>query len=315
MVELVVVAKRLLSDAMGLTVGESLLVVSDTTREEIAQALWQAGMGLGAEAMEMTMQPRSRSGEEPPLGVAAAMAAADVVVCPTQFSLTHTRARRAASERGTRVATMPGITLDMFKQGPITADFNEVAALSIRVAEVLSQATNIRIEKDDAVFHIDVAGRKGIASTGVYKEKGQSGNLPSGEAYIAPLEGRSVGELIVDGSMGGLGLLASPLRLMVRDGLLVQVEGERAAEWLRILGDSPAARNVAELGIGTNPQARLTGVILEDEKAYGTVHVAFGSNATFGGTVEAGIHLDGVITRPTLYVDDRAVMKNGELCL
>ncbi|RIV23098.1 aminopeptidase [Alicyclobacillaceae bacterium I2511] len=313
--ELIQVAKRLLSEAMGLTVGESLLVVSDTTREEIAQVLCQAGVSLGAEIMEMTLLPRSRSGEEPPSAVAAAMAAADVVVCPTQYSLTHTQARKFASERGSRVATMPGITLEMFEQGPVTADFGQVAALSLRVAEVLTQAKQIRIEQAGAVFQLDVTGRNGIASTGVYKQRGESGNLPSGEAYIAPVEGRAFGELIVDGSMGGLGLLTSPLHLTVRDGLLVQAEGERAAEWLQILGDSPAARNVAELGIGTNPQARLTGVILEDEKAYGTIHVAFGSNATFGGTVEAGIHLDGVIRQPTLYVDDQRVMENGVLLL
>ena len=80
-----------------------------------------------------------------------------------------------------------------------------------------------------------------------------------------------------------------------------------------MLGDTPAARNVAELGIGTNDKARLTGVILEDEKALGTVHVAFGSNATFGGTVEAGVHLDVVMLAPTLYLDDELVMKNGKL--
>lgn len=111
----------------------------------------------------------------------------------------------------------------------------------------------------------------------------------------------------------GLGLLRSPIRLKVQNGLLVSAEGDRAAEWLKKLGDTWEARNVAELGIGTNDKARLTGVILEDEKAWGTIHLAFGSNATFGGMVEAEVHLDAVIMGPTVYVDDKLLMQDGQL--
>ena len=78
-----------------------------------------------------------------------------------------------------------------------------------------------------------------------------------------------------------------------------------------MLGDNPAARNLAELGIGTNDKARVTGVILEDEKIYGTVHIALGSNDTFGGTVAAGIHVDGIITHPELLLDGKAIVANG----
>lgn len=308
-------AKRLLVQCLALQANETLVVVSDGTRPEICEALFQAGQEMGADAVVMQMKPRTRSGEEPPAVVAAAMERADVVICPTQHSLTHTQARRNAAQAGARVATMPGITLDMFENGPITADFEEVARLSERVADVLTQAKHVRIEKEGAVFECSLEGRKGIASTGIYRERGQSGNLPSGEAYIAPLEGTSNGELIVDGSMVGLGLLHSPLRLTVRDGLLVAAQGDRAEEWLQKLGDSQEARNVAEFGVGTNSGARLTGVILEDEKAFGTIHVAFGSNDTFGGTVNAGVHFDGVIVKPTVYVDGQLLMQDGKMLL
>lgn len=306
-------AAKLLEQCLGLRAGETLLIVSDGTRPEIGEALFQAGEELQAEPTLMTMRPRIRSGEEPPAIIAHAMAEAQVVLCVTEHSLTHTQARKLASSKGARIATMPGITLDMFEHGPITADFEAVAQLSRVIAEKLTGATHARIEKNGSVFECSLAGRAGIASTGIYTEPGQSGNLPSGEAYIAPLEGNAHGVLLVDGSIVGLGLLRSPIRLIVQDGLLVRAEGERAEEWLAKLGASKEARNVAELGIGTNPQARLTGVILEDEKAAGTVHVAFGSNATFGGTIQAGVHMDGVITQPTLYLDDQLIMKDGAL--
>ena len=82
-----------------------------------------------------------------------------------------------------------------------------------------------------------------------------------------------------------------------------------------MLGENPLARNLAELGIGTNDKARVTGVILEDEKIYGTVHIALGSNDTFGGTVAAGIHVDGVVKEPVLKLDGKTVLEKGHLIL
>jgi leucyl aminopeptidase (aminopeptidase T) len=96
---------------------------------------------------------------------------------------------------------------------------------------------------------------------------------------------------------------------------MVKAEGPDAEGLEKILGDNPLARNLAELGIGTNNKARLTGIILEDEKIYGTVHIALGSNDTFGGTVAAGIHLDGVITRPELFIDGRPLTGGGKILL
>ena len=72
---------------------------------------------------------------------------------------------------------------------------------------------------------------------------------------------------------------------------------------------------MGELGIGTNPIARLIGNILEDEKVFGTVHIAFGSNATFGGLTQAGIHIDGIILKPSLYLDEKLVVENGKILL
>ncbi|KKM12395.1 hypothetical protein SY88_04450 [Clostridiales bacterium PH28_bin88] len=96
-----------------------------------------------------------------------------------------------------------------------------------------------------------------------------------------------------------------------------QIDLNVAAQWLKESIDScglPAA-NLAEMGIGTNERAIVTGNILEDEKVMGTVHVAFGDNKGLGGTVEAGIHLDGLILRPTLEIDGQVVIKEGKLLL
>jgi leucyl aminopeptidase (aminopeptidase T) len=308
-------AKGLLQDNMGLQWGESLLVIYDETTLRIGESLFEAGTELGGRTVALRIRRMAKSGEEPFPVVAQAMAGSDVVIAATAASLTHTQAKKNACKAGARIATMPGITEDMFFHGPITADYREVEELTKRVTAVLDPAktAELRSGGGSSVLRMSLEGRKGIVSSGVYRNKGESGNLPSGESYIAPVEGSAEGEVVIDGSFVGLGILASPLKLIFEKGLMVRAEGPDAERLEAILGDNPKARNLAELGIGANNKARVTGVILEDEKIYGTVHIALGSNDTFGGTVAAGIHVDGIITRPELFIDGKIIVGGGKV--
>lgn len=306
------ISMNVLKDCLGLASGELLAVVADDDKRDLAESVYEAGKRLGAESMLLVMQPRSRSGEEPPAPVAEAMAKADVAVCITTHSMTHTAARKQAAAAGTRVATMPGITDDMFSNGAITADYGQVKALTEQVAALLSAGSRVRVEKEGLVLSFSIDGRDGILSTGLYLNPGESGNLPSGEAYIAPLEGTATGQIKVDGSVAGIGALDGPMVLTVEQGRLVHADGEHGGKLLDMLGDGDG-RLLGEFGIGTNNKARITGVVLEDEKVYGTIHVAFGSNNTFGGVVAAGVHIDAVVMKPDVYIDDKLIMQAGEL--
>ena len=309
--KLTAVSVNILKNCLGVKAGESLLIVADETKKTLADAMFQAGKALGAEAMLAVMQAREKPGQEPPAAIAAAMASAHVVVAITQQSLTHTQARKKAVAAGARVATMPGITPEMFMAGAITADYSQVKAVTETVAGILTQGREVQIEKQGYVLKFSIAGRQGIASTGVYLNPGESGNLPSGEAYIAPREGTANGQVMIDGSFAGIGKLASPMLLTIKDGRLVAAEGAASELLLTKLGEQDG-RLLGEFGIGTNDQARITGIILEDEKVYGTIHVAFGSNDTFGGTISAGVHLDGLVTEPNIWIDGNQIMANGK---
>ena len=306
MENLVKIAEDVLTSCLAVKTGEEVLIITDDSRKEIGEAIYEAAGNLGCEKLLMVMKEREVSGQEPPKAIAAAMKAADVVIVPTAQSLTHTNARIEAAKAGTRVATMPGITKEMFSRGAMTADYNEVEKLT----EMLTRASRARIEKDGYVLNINISGRNGVPSPGVYREAGKCGNLPSGEAYIAPLEDGSDGEMIIDGSMVGIGKLESPLHMTISGGKLRSVTGEKS-ENLDILLKNEINGTVCELGIGTNEAAILNGIILEDEKVYGTVHIAFGTNTSFGGTNKAECHMDGIILRPTLYLDDTKVIENG----
>lgn len=307
-------SKVVLKDCLDVRRGEKVLIVTDDLKVDIGQALYEGARDLGAEALMIVMQPRKISGEEPPAPVVKAMEEADVVICPTESSLTHTQAKINAVKNGARVATMPGITSEMFEQGAITADYQEVEKLTLKITDLLTKGETARIVKNGYVLTLSIEGRNGIASTGIYNKSGMSGNLPSGEAYIAPVEGTAHGEMMIDGSMVGIGKLEEPLYVKIENGNLVEVKGENADK-VQILLENERNSNVAELGIGTNNKARLCGIILEDEKVYGTVHIAFGTNTSFGGTVKADCHFDGVILKPDLFIDDVLVVKDGEILI
>ncbi|NLJ98236.1 MAG: aminopeptidase [Tissierellia bacterium] len=301
-----------LEDCLDVKEKETVLIVTDDNKLAIGESLYDEAKAMKAEAMLMVMKPRKVSGEEPPLAIAEAMKAADVIICPTTSSLTHTNAKINAVKAGARFASMPGITEEMFMEGAITADYNEVERLTLEFTELLSNAKEAKIIKDGYSLTMNLEGRKGIPSTGIYKNPGEAGNLPSGEAYIAPVEGTSEGEIIIDGSMVGMGILEEPVYVKVKDGKIIELKGKNT-EKVNILLENDNNSSLGELGIGTNPAARLTGVILEDEKIYGTVHIAFGTNTSFGGTIKADCHIDGVILKPTLYLDDILVIEEGEL--
>jgi leucyl aminopeptidase (aminopeptidase T) len=314
---LVEVSVNLMKECLGVKQNEQLLVIGDDQKKEIAEALYEAGKHLAAESLLMLMKPRQKSGEEPPLPVAEAMKQADVVICATEHSLTHTNARKNAAAAGARVATMPGITLDMFSEGAITADYGKVKEVTNKVTKVLDSGSRVKIVKDGRELTFSIEGRPGVASTGVHLNPGDSGNLPSGEGYIAPVEGTASGQIVVDGSVAGIGKIDSPLLLTVEKGRLVEAEGAEGAvgkELLAMLGEEDG-RQLGEFGVGTNDKARITGIVLEDEKVYGTIHVAFGSNLTFGGTIEAGVHIDLVVNHPDVYIDDQKLLEQGHLVI
>ncbi|MDL2229786.1 aminopeptidase [Treponema sp. OttesenSCG-928-L16] len=305
-------ARIVIADCLGAKEGETFLVVTDPKKRKIGEALYEEAEELGLKAHFLLMPETEVNGAEPSPLVAEAMKNADIVVCPTEFSLTHTQARKDAAARGARIATMPGITEDMFGAGAIMADYKKVAALSDRVTEILSKGETARFEKDGHVLELSLKGRNGVSSNGLYLKPGDSGNLPTGEAYIAPVEGSANGSIVVDGSLAGFGKVTGPLEIRIENGLAVEFKGPEAA-WLESKLATREARNVAELGIGTNDMARLTGIILEDEKVYGTIHLAFGSNNTFGGNIAAGVHIDGIILNAVLSIDGQLIVKDGKV--
>ena len=295
---------------------ERVLIMTDKNKRSIGEAFYEATRTITTH-VELTEVPVPHiNGEEPEGTIATKMLIPDVILLPLSKSISWTAARMAATERGARIASLPQITDEIILRN-FPCDYADIRLRANRLCDALDQANQIRVTTElgtDLTF--SVAGRQGHGRKGgIYMQPGHWGNLPCGEAFIAPLEGTANGTYVVDASHAGVGKLETPITITVKNGMVVGIEGGAQADalagMLKAVGD-PNAVNIAEFGIGCNDRARICGITLEDEKVLGTCHIALGNNIYFGGRMDVSIHVDGVLRKPTISLDDFTIIQNGK---
>jgi leucyl aminopeptidase (aminopeptidase T) len=299
-------------DRLGLNSGDSFLVVANLELVVIATALTEAARSRGLNVHMQEFPATSRDGEEPPQAMATAMGRASAIAIVTRFSLSHTRARMAATQAGARIASMPGISPEIFMRA-IPIDYTDVERAGRALARKLTDTKRCRVTAPGGTdLELLLEGREAICDDGDLRAPSAFGNLPAGEAYIAPVESHTHGTIVFDGSLGDWGLLDEPVTIELREGRIVTARGRAAGSLLKTLDAGGAnGRVLAELGIGTNPGARMSGQILEDEKAVGTVHLAFGTNTSFGGINQAAVHIDGLVRDAVVELDGHVTLRDG----
>jgi leucyl aminopeptidase (aminopeptidase T) len=304
--------RAVVRDCLGVKQGEEAVVVCNPATERLGERLREEAAAAGADAVLAVISERASHAAEPPRTVAEAMAACDVLLAPTVQSLSHTAARKRATEAGARAATLPGVTEDMLAR-VMSADMEGLRRKGHAVAEALDRASEARItDANGTDLRLELSGRQAIPDAGELTERGAFGNLPCGEGFISPVSGE--GTLMVDGSLAGIGLAEEPVELVVEGGHLTSARGGQGKAFMELLTEhGEDGTNVAEVGIGTNEKAKLTGETLEDEKIAGTCHVAFGASAGIGGTVQVPVHLDCVVMKPTVELDGEPIVREGEL--
>ena len=323
---------------MGVKPGEKILILSDvpTKREwkdknqsEISKMLSESLLGKTVAEIvrdsfsecQVDFYPYfslGRSGVEPPKGMAQTMKKYQVIVAINSFSLTHTEARAGASKAGARVATMRGAIPEMFyPEGPISVDYLEVERETKLIAGFLTRAKEAKVVSHSGTnLTFSLKSRKGGEDNGIYVRPGKWGNLPAGEAYIAPLEGTAEGALVVE--KGWFPNLAEEMTIIFKKGEVQQIRGGGEVNRIlsQILGLESQKRrkrcNLAELGIGTNPKACRTDITIEAEKIKGTIHIGIGDNSHMGGKVVADYHQDFVVPKPDLLLDGEKAMDKGK---
>jgi aminopeptidase len=301
-------------DCIGVREGEHVLVICNPATMDLGERMRSEAEAVGADAVLAVMAERESHAAEPPGPVAAAMTKANAVLAPTVQSLSHTAARNAATDAGVRIATLPGVTEEMLAR-VMSADMEGLRRKGKAIADVLTDGSEARITcPNGSDLRLGLEGRTAVPDAGELSERGAFGNLPCGEGFISPADGTGEGRVVIDGTIATVGVPGDPVELTLEGGHLTGAsgrEGERLMELLTTHG--PDGTSVAELGIGSNEKAKLTGNVLEDEKILGTAHVAFGASAAIGGTVQVPVHLDCVVMKPDVSVDGEPLVRAGEL--
>jgi aminopeptidase len=301
--------RKIFRSNLAIRSGERVLVVTDAGKRGIARQFLRVAEELGLAADLVTIPIPEVHGVEPPAAVAERMLAVDVIFIITTKSLSHTLARANATSKGARIATMAGVTEEILRRFSLV-DLLQMKARTNRLADILDQGTEVLLtSKKGTDLAFSIAGRVAHGrKASIFDQPGYWGNLPCGEAFIAPIEGSVNGSLVIDASIAGIGLVDRDAIFSIEKGKIIDIKGGSAARRFEALLDHSAKRQVAEFGIGTNDKARITGTTIEDEKVLGTCHIAFGNNRFFGGLNQIDFHMDCVMKTPTIIVDGRIIM-------
>ncbi len=308
-------ARLALSRCLDTKQTESVVVVADAEMMDLARVVWGEAWRASRDAVLVEVRQDNHAGAEPPAIVSRLMAAADVVLLVTSTDWHHSEARRVACRRGARVLSMSGVTEDALRRA-LLVDYEDLARRTRKLVDVLSIGRRAHLTTPagtDAWFSLE--GRKGVADLGLVHQRGEFSTFPAGMACIGPAPEKTAGRIVIEHGFAGCAHPDAPVVVDVKEGRAVALRGPkvqtRLRHQLRSLG--PQARTLAELGIGTNANARISGCMAEDRKVLGTVHIALGSNRSFGGTVSVPFHVDGILFAPTLEIDGRVVVQDGQV--
>lgn len=300
--------------------GEAVLIVCDSDTRLLGELL-ESRAKLVTPAVTLIEIPLlNMHGQEPPAEVAQKMALADLCLGITSKSMAHTQARRNAAAKGGRYLSLPDYSVELLGAPSLRADYEGRAVLARRVADVFTAGTSVKVTSSagtDIMLRID--GRVGNCCPGYVDGPGELGSPPDIESNVSPIETSAEGVVVVDGSIPypGIGLLTEPVTLTVTCGRIVEINGNsEVVEKLKRLFESVGSSKayiLAECGVGLNDRATLTGLMLTDEGAAGTMHFGFGSNATVGGENDVPFHLDFIFCSPSLEVDGVSILQSGEV--
>ncbi|MCX7794116.1 MAG: aminopeptidase [Thermodesulfovibrionales bacterium] len=245
-------------------------------------------------------------------------AVANAVIALSRYSTSHTNFRDLLTRIcKSRYASMPLFEVSML-EGPMSIDWKALAKRTRSIASKLKEAEFIKITAPNGTdLLLSKKGRKVYTDTGILTRPGSFGNLPAGEVFLAPVEGKAEGLLVIE--WAPTRQLSSPLKIRIEKGRVINIEGNEPfrEELMKKLQENPLNANIAELGIGTNDGAKRPDNILESEKILGTVHIALGDNSSFGGKIRTPLHQDFVIFRPTVILikgkKEKFLIKDGKI--
>ena len=317
-VEMIRGAKKLVDECTQVKAGEHVLIITDTViAPSISEVLAIVCKERGAEPIVMIMSPMKVEQNDPAPPVTEAMQKAQVIFWICSRSNYHSLSRLKAVKAGARFFIFTQLTEELMVTGAIEANFLETKDLIDRVSEALGKAKEARVTtKAGTDLYLDFRGRpeKIVNKNAICHQPGDSSGIIL-ESAISPKVGSAQGIIFIDASITLFmpNLVHEPIQGIIKDGRLVEMKGgieaTKLSQLLKEFND-PLVYYVAELGIGMNPKAKMMGVKTQDKSVYGTCHIGFGSNITWGGNIHAATHFDMVMYAPKIELDGITLLEN-----
>jgi leucyl aminopeptidase (aminopeptidase T) len=323
--QMAAVAREALLHVLDLVPEDTVLIVTDLETRKIGEAFQLAAQEHGCTVQEYLLPEEDRPLAKLSAELKGQLAGKSVVLNLFQALASETPFRiqlilAIVATKAIRLGHAPGITEAMMTGGPLAVDYQTMRELAARLMDAFTDAVSVHITTPAGTdLVLGLANRPFVSDVGATVEKGC--NLPCGEIYCAPEETKADGVLVVDGTIGGVDDVSRPIRVTLEGGKIVDLasdDPELVAAVEKLTGLDEEASVIGELGIGINPGAKLTGNMLEDEKAFRTAHIAFGNNSEFpGGQNNSQTHHDFLFRRPTFevtYADGsrRVLLEDGE---
>ncbi len=318
-------AQKAMIFVMNLTKDDAVLVITDEITNIVGESFYRAAIDYGCKAHLYSLPEKERPLTKIPDEMNELAKEITIVINAfegfgdeTPFRLKWIK--KILATKSIRLGHAPGINEAMMTKGPMNIDYGAMAKTAYKLAEILENAktahvsslsgTDILLEIEDRGFSTDVR---------ITREP-YLANLPCGEIWCGPIETQGNGIIVCDGSIGDIGKVKKPLRITVNDGKITNLESKDKKLVKRVkelISVDEEASIIGELGIGLNPGAKLNGILLEDEKALKTAHIAFGNNTDMqGGQNTSETHRDFLFYNPTIritYKDDssKIIMEDG----
>jgi len=295
--------------------------ITDETKLREAEAFTYAAHQIGAIPKLTVLPADSIQAGDSIEEMRNIMSYATAIVGATNYSFITTNAVDYALHHGARFLSLPLSTNDgssLLEQDFLKMDPSAAARMGRPMLRCLRGSDTVHITtKLGTDIHFSIKNREPGIFNGVTARAGVCASA-SFEVYIPPVETETNGRVILDGSMGYIGLVEKPLELGFEKGYLTYIDqtpdGQRLRAFLEDFGD-PEMYCAAELGIGLNQLSRCRGAsYIEDESAYGTFHIGFGRNLALGGDHNAAGHFDIVVHNPTIITGESVLMKDGKSC-
>lgn len=302
--------------------GERALILSDySTDPEVWQAIAAACNDNGVEPIVSLILTRDPGALEPPEVIAEMMKQVDVNFIVTSNHIGHTAAIKNAVSSRKKCIMMETTTCDVLTGPAARADYFKMQVMGSKIKKIFSEGKTIKVTTELGTnLTASIEGRKSWNFSGMaHPEDGQYlSPFPDGEVPIFPVEGTGQGVIFFDVSVAyPQVLLKTPIKVVVENGVAVSITGcpeaDKFREYLEKNGDDNSFNCPAEIAIGINPNAIPRGGLREDRKLFGTVHVGLGSNTLIDGKTKSKTHMDGVMTKPTVWVDYKMIVDKGNI--